>query len=92
MAPTPATGNSAKPTPASTPSANYGGLPPAPVGKVLQPQPRSAEIAPVITRKDSSGKPAWRNPAATVSTVGKPDNVQNEFPTAAEVARGEPRT
>ena len=61
---------------------------PQPVGKVIQPQPRSVETAASLVRREASNKPAWRNPAATVTSASKLDSVQNEFPTAAEVAQG----
>ncbi|KIP11440.1 hypothetical protein PHLGIDRAFT_124843 [Phlebiopsis gigantea 11061_1 CR5-6] len=86
VAAAPASGSSAKPTPAPASSASHGTLP-TPPGKIIQPQPRSADSATSLTRKDSSGKPAWRSPVTSVSTVGQLDGVQNEFPTAAEVAQ-----
>ena len=55
-------------------------------GKVIQPQHRAAAPAPAA-KKEGSGKPVWAN----VRSSGFPPDtrVQNDFPTAAEVANGE---
>ncbi|KAI8995372.1 hypothetical protein BD414DRAFT_479342 [Trametes punicea] len=85
-APTPLPAGSAKASPA--PATPAGGAPlPPPVGKVIQPQPRSAQD-PVPQRRDTANKPAWG--ATKVSTVNLPklEGVQSDFPTAAEVAQG----
>ncbi|KAG6869186.1 hypothetical protein C0993_012285 [Termitomyces sp. T159_Od127] len=57
-------------------------------GKVIQPQPRAASALPGISQKDSLGlnKPVWRN--VKPPTVAQRLDVQNDFPTAAEVAQG----
>lgn len=86
---------------ASSPSpvANVNGpnstaLPAAPqlphAGKIIQPQHRAAALTPAAAgsaKKEGSGKPVWGN---VRSGVSPPDTrVQNDFPTAAEVANGE---
>ncbi|KAI0639145.1 hypothetical protein C8Q77DRAFT_1044914 [Trametes polyzona] len=82
-APTPLPANSAKPSP--SPLATPGGAPlPPPVGKVIQPQPRSSQDA-VPQRKDASAKPVWGN---TKPNAANPVKLDNDFPTAAEVAQG----
>lgn len=83
-----APGSGANVKPPSTPAPASGTPLPTPVGKIIRPQPRSADSVVSLSRKDSSTEPAWRSPVATVSTVGKLDGVQSEFPTAAEVAQG----
>lgn len=59
-------------------------------GKVIQPQPRSVTVGG--SQRDSAGsssKPVWGNLRATATTPQRPDlKVQNDFPTAAEVAQG----
>lgn len=79
-------GPTSKPSPGSAPG--NATLPlPAPVGKVIQPQPRGAAETS-ISRKDSGIKPAWgAAPKAPPPIVGNPDLV-SDFPTAAEVAQG----
>ncbi|KAL0579796.1 hypothetical protein V5O48_002207 [Marasmius crinis-equi] len=67
----------------------------SPVGKVIQPQPRSAALPAGIHRTTtlpggtSSNKPAWGNVKAG---VGSARANTNDFPTAAEVALGATRT
>ncbi|EKM60853.1 uncharacterized protein PHACADRAFT_155971 [Phanerochaete carnosa HHB-10118-sp] len=86
IAATPAVSSSAKPTPATTPATGHGAPLPVPTGKVIQPQPRTAD-SPAVLRKDGTNKPAWRSTPTTVVSAPRPDSVQNEFPTAAEVAQ-----
>ena len=58
---------------------------PPPIGRVIQPQPRSSQdMLPL--KKDASGKPVWS--MARGSAAVPPDKVQTDFPTAAEVAQG----
>jgi serine/arginine repetitive matrix protein 2 len=89
---------SVAPSPSSTPNANsssQGPQPTAPqlphVGKVIQPQPRAVASGSQSggSRQDVSGgsnKPVWGNVKASTSKWNA--KVQNEFPTAAEVAQG----
>jgi serine/arginine repetitive matrix protein 2 len=75
--------------------ASASGAPQPPhVGKIIQPQPRSAVAGPVPggPQKDASAsgsnKPVWGN--LKVTAAPRPDlKVQSDFPTAAEVAQGE---
>ncbi|KAJ3553425.1 hypothetical protein NM688_g3621 [Phlebia brevispora] len=85
QAPPQSAGPTSKPSPGSAPG--NATLPlPAPVGKVIQPQPRGAAETS-ISRKDSGIKPAWgAAPKAPPPIVGNPDLV-SDFPTAAEVAQ-----
>ncbi|KAH9890956.1 hypothetical protein C8Q73DRAFT_734645 [Cubamyces lactineus] len=84
--PTPLPSGNGKPT--SSPAAASGIIPlPPPGGKVIQPQPRSAQDA-VPPKKDIANKPAWGNAKSTPLNAPKPVGVQKEFPTAAEVAQG----
>ncbi|KAL7285720.1 hypothetical protein ACG7TL_000825 [Trametes sanguinea] len=85
-APTPLSAGSSKASPAPAPAAGGAPLPP-PVGKVIQPQPRSVQdTAP--QRRDAPNKPAWGNTRASAPSAPKLDGVRNDFPTAAEVAQG----
>ncbi|KII93639.1 hypothetical protein PLICRDRAFT_171368 [Plicaturopsis crispa FD-325 SS-3] len=84
------------PSPSATPSVNTPAPVPVPAapqlphaGKVIQPQPRAAtQTALPALSKDGSGsgsKPAWGNVKAAANAAAK---LQNDFPTAAEVAQG----
>ncbi|KAH9853130.1 hypothetical protein C2E23DRAFT_894867 [Lenzites betulinus] len=85
-APTPPGASSAKGSPA--PNGTLGGVPlPPPVGKVIQPQPRSAQDA-VPQRRDNGVKPVWGNVQGSPVNPVKLDMAQSDFPTAAEVAQG----
>ena len=93
LAPSPVSGGvSVAPPPAPAPVSH--GPPQLPhVGKVIQPQPRGAIPTPSTSKSESangSSKQAWRNvkPGGSTTGVGPPPGVQNEFPTAAEVAQG----
>ena len=59
---------------------------PLPGGKVIHPQPRSSQDV-FSTKRDSSAKPAW-GAVSGVAPISRPGGVQEEFPTAAEVAQG----
>lgn len=84
-APTPLPG-SAKGSPA--PLATSGGAPlPPPAGKVIQPQPRSTQDV-ATQRRETAMKPVWGNTKGGASNPTKLDAVENDFPTAAEVAQG----
>jgi hypothetical protein len=85
------------PSPSSTPNANSSSQGPPPAapqlphaGKVIQPQPRAIASGSQSgsSRVDSSGsnKPVWGNVKAAASKWNS--RVQNDFPTAAEVAQG----
>ncbi|KAF5368326.1 hypothetical protein D9758_002341 [Tetrapyrgos nigripes] len=83
------------PTPApATNNASTTSVPQLPhAGKVIQPQPRS--VAQLSTLKDSAvpsggvpNKPAWGNVKGTATSFRAESNVQNDFPTAAEVVHG----
>jgi serine/arginine repetitive matrix protein 2 len=93
LAPSPVSGGVSS-VPPSAPAPIPHGPPQLPhVGKVIQPQPRGATQVPSTSKLEptnGSGKPAWRNvrQGGTSSAVGPPPRVQDEFPTAAEVALG----
>lgn len=87
IAAAPAASAGAKPTPTATAATSHGIPLPAPVGKVIQPQPRAAD-SPAVLRRDGINKPAWRSTPTTVAYAPNVDGVQDEFPTAAEVAQG----
>ncbi|KAH8100504.1 hypothetical protein BXZ70DRAFT_153696 [Cristinia sonorae] len=78
VAPTPSSTNP-KPSPLMTPASTPSG----PAGKVIHPAPRPAETL-VGLRKDGGNKSAWGNSRLGGGSV---DSVQNDFPTAAEVAQ-----
>ncbi|KAG6837034.1 hypothetical protein H0H93_015897 [Arthromyces matolae] len=83
--------NSSPPLPTATLALNSTtlGTPQLPhVGKVIQPQPRSASSFQNVSSKDSSGpaKPVWGKIKSPATPYGF--SVQNDFPTAAEVAQG----
>jgi serine/arginine repetitive matrix protein 2 len=94
--------SSATPPVAASPSSTHVNHAPAPApapvapqlphaGKVIQPQPRAVTSGSHSggSQRDGGGgsnKPAWGNYR---SAAAKPDSrVQNDFPTAAEVAQG----
>ncbi|GLB36413.1 putative mRNA processing [Lyophyllum shimeji] len=84
--------NASPPLPSSslgTPSATAGAPQLPHAGKVIQPQPRSAAAQSALSSKDGPGagttRPAWGNIKSTVPP--KRADVQNDFPTAAEVAQ-----
>ncbi|KAH9947689.1 hypothetical protein B0H21DRAFT_691534 [Amylocystis lapponica] len=88
-APTPLSATNSKPPAFPTPTGVGNVAPqPPPAGKVIQPQPRGADVLSGSIKKDSTGKPAWGSAKATASIVGNVDEVTNDFPTAAEVAQG----
>ncbi|OBZ78955.1 hypothetical protein A0H81_00511 [Grifola frondosa] len=73
----------------SSATASHSAPVPAPVGKVIQPQPRGPPEAAIgSVKKEGAGKSVWANTKLTAAVVSKPDRVQAEFPTAAEVAQG----
>jgi serine/arginine repetitive matrix protein 2 len=81
VSPSPPASNANGPSVASAPAAPQ--LPHA--GKVIQPQHRATTNSGSL-KKDGSGKPVWGNVRGGVSS---PDTrVQDDFPTAAEVANG----
>ncbi|TFY65789.1 hypothetical protein EVG20_g5289, partial [Dentipellis fragilis] len=87
VAPSPgATGSPANAT-TSTPAPH--GPPQLPVaGKVIQPQPRGASAASPKDAPNGSIKPVWGNLKGSMGGAGMTDSrVQNDFPTAAEVAQ-----
>ncbi len=90
LAPSPVSGGmSLVPPPAPAPVSHGPPLLPH-VGKVIQPQHRGAVQSPSRSKPEStngSSKPAWRSVKhgeSAATGIG----VQNEFPTAAEVAQG----
>ncbi|KAF7437085.1 hypothetical protein PC9H_003919 [Pleurotus ostreatus] len=58
------------------------------VGKVIQPQPRSALLQISTVTPKGSPKPVWGNVKGAAASAKSDETVQNDFPTAAEVAQG----
>ncbi|KAL4243090.1 hypothetical protein ABKN59_001033 [Abortiporus biennis] len=89
------TGSSATPTPSSIqppkpsplPSSSQGPPQLPPVGKVIQPQLRPAELATNGGKKDATSRPAWGQPRLSPASTNKSDGLPGDFPTAAEVAQ-----
>lgn len=81
----PLPGAGASSIPGGTPAAPQ----PAPVGKIIQPQPRGA-VDYGFGKKDGQMRPAWGTGKGLSGAQGKPDLTQTDFPTAAEVAQGLP--
>ncbi|KAI0322274.1 hypothetical protein OF83DRAFT_854838 [Amylostereum chailletii] len=89
----PAPSSSASNPPPSTTPAPHGPPQLPHAGKVIQPQPRSSmSLSYSVTSKDNlngSSKPVWGNIKSNAGMSTRPDGtVQNDFPTAAEVAQG----
>ena len=85
VAQTPTSSTNPKPSPLLAPAATHAPPAPAPAGKVIHPTPRATE-GTSGTKKDSLGKPVWGN--TKPGGMNSSDPVQNDFPTAAEVAQG----
>ncbi|KAF8807227.1 hypothetical protein BYT27DRAFT_6560143 [Phlegmacium glaucopus] len=95
VTPSPATAtnspSSTSPLPSTTPiQTSTTAAPQLPhVGKVIQPQPRTAVPQPNTQQKDSgSSKPVWRNVRPPNVPPIRSDAQTSDFPTAAEVANG----
>ncbi|KAF8078339.1 hypothetical protein FPV67DRAFT_1464969 [Lyophyllum atratum] len=84
--------NNSPPLPATSlgTTSSTAGTPQLPhAGKVIQPQPRTAPVQSGLSQKDGVGggsnKPVWGNLRSNLAP--KRSDVQNDFPTAAEVAQ-----
>lgn len=88
-APTPLSSTNVKPPSAgSTPAPGHPAPLPAPLGKIIQPQPRNIpEQLGNSVKKDASGKSAWGNAKVAVASANN-QSTPTDFPTAAEVAQG----
>lgn len=93
LAPSPVSGSVSSAPPVAPAPISHGPPQLPHVGKVIQPQPRGAIQAPLVSKPETSNgssRPAWRNvmQSGNSSGAGPPLGVQSEFPTAAEVAQG----
>ncbi|PCH33394.1 hypothetical protein WOLCODRAFT_147494 [Wolfiporia cocos MD-104 SS10] len=87
-APIPSSATNPKPSPAASPAPGQAAPQPAPVGKVIQPQPRGAsEAFAGAIKRESPNRPVWGNATAPAPIVSRLDAVASDFPTAAEVAQ-----
>ncbi|KAF4572667.1 hypothetical protein EYR36_007177 [Pleurotus pulmonarius] len=84
--PLPPGSSMAGPTGTSVASSSTAQLPH--VGKVIQPQPRSALLQISTVTPKGSSKPVWGNVKGSAVAMKSDETVQNDFPTAAEVAQG----
>lgn len=85
VAPTPPSSTNPKPSPLSTPATTHAAPVSASAGKVIHPVPRNTTESIFNGKKDAGSKLVWGNTRPTGSGM---DSVQNDFPTAAEVAQG----
>ncbi|TCD70092.1 hypothetical protein EIP91_005074 [Steccherinum ochraceum] len=85
VAPTPPSSTNPKPSPLSTPATTHAAPVSASAGKVIHPVPRNTTESLFNGKKDAGSKLVWGNTRPTGSGM---DSVQNDFPTAAEVAQG----